>query len=439
MTESNSIVILIPLLNFANYRIILNKPFKSLSYLDYDREKNFEIWEKLNILNQEPFDRGNENLKKYYCKTILPNKILISIDIFHLQGINNEQEKNEGFFFLKLELYSPNTNIDYSRIVQYYYSNRTKFIDFIITLIKERNLIHTDILEGMKDVATTFPLIHFNLLYYKLKNETKITTLKELYSTRFDIITDSQFHISADTHGTKLLFVNKRKTHRSSSNLKVMVIRCFLLRFFTWIYDNDSMLYLNLRKRFFKYYNYLINTSTNRDLYSKLKDLKNYCFDLKLELAIFDTNNQSRFLAVNSCEINIKAIEKFLVESSIHHFSLLKYAFITEKNYKPKVTNILEKNNWNLIYTLKESRSDYDAILLSFLDQLCTLYSKNWGRVYVITADSNLVNGFFRKFSFIVENQLVFITDKEELHLNNHPLLYKKKQSDYDFYLYIEK
>ena len=81
MTESNSIVILIPLLNFANYGIILNKPFKSLSYLDYDREKNFKIWEKLNILNQEPFDRGNKNLKKYYCKTILPNKILISIDI----------------------------------------------------------------------------------------------------------------------------------------------------------------------------------------------------------------------------------------------------------------------------------------------------------------------------------------------------------------------
>jgi len=349
MESPNSLIILIPLLNSNNLNSFSTKSFKSVSYLQHDREKNFGSWEKLDILKTKPVDRKNKELKKYYCRTILPNKINITLTFFHLKSKADKKAKKENFYFIELELYSANRDINYKRIINYYYHHKIAIFEFINAIIKELNPIHIDIANELIKSYSNLPLIHFNIVYYNCKIDNIITNLKELYFTRIEIVNDSQFNISADTQGMSILYINKLKTLRSGYNLKNIVIRCFLLRFFTWLFDSKSQNYLNLRRNFFSYYKYLLNTSRNRDIYSRLKDLKTYCFDLRLELAIFDTNNQSKFLKQSDCESYLRDIEKFLNSYSIHHFSLLKYALITEKTYNPKVLNILEKNNWNLI------------------------------------------------------------------------------------------
>ena len=60
MESPNSLIILIPLLDSNKPNSFSTKSFKSVPYLQYDREKNFGSWEKLNILKTKPVERKNK-------------------------------------------------------------------------------------------------------------------------------------------------------------------------------------------------------------------------------------------------------------------------------------------------------------------------------------------------------------------------------------------
>lgn len=440
MEVPNSIVIFIPLIDLHKFEYFYKKKFISPSHLNIDPERYFKIYEKMTILNIEPIDRGNKVLKKYFYRTNLPNKVNISLDIYHIQSKNIELAQQDNLYLLRLEIYSSRTEINYHNIINYYYHNKAKFLNFIVALIREKNSEHDDLAEIINSNFNDVPLIHFNILYYKCKDKRKIERLQEKYSVNKEIIKDPLFRISADLQGMTILYINRKKTLRSGINLKIMTFRCFLLRFFTWICQNRSNLYLNLRKDFFHYYNYLINSSRNRDLYSKIKDLRNYSFAFGFDLVIFDTLNQSKFLETNTCEWRLNELEKFLRKRNPQSFSQIKFSFIIDSSFKhSKALNILDKNSWNLIYISKEKRPDYDSLAMSLVDQLCAIYSKNWNQIYVISADSDLVRAFLNKFSLRKGNPLIFISWKEESHLRTHSSLIYLDNPDFSFKLYYER
>ncbi len=156
---------------------------------------------------------------------------------------------------------------------------------------------------------------------------------------------------------------------------------------------------------------------------------------LKHQLAIYDTLNQKYFFKKGLFRSRIKQIENFILSKKEVNYQIYKFAFITDnvirENNAP--VNFLEKDSdWHLIYISKEEKkTDVDTKLLSFVNDLNNLYSKEWDTVYLITLDRDLINSFLTTFKQYPQTQLFFITQPD-----NDLLKFKlglKKYEEHDF------
>ncbi|MFW9879459.1 MAG: hypothetical protein ACFFG0_40805, partial [Candidatus Thorarchaeota archaeon] len=134
----------------------------------------------------------------------------------------------------------------------------------------------------------------------------------------------------------------------------------------------------------------------------------------------------------------IKQIEYFLLSNKKTNCQIYKFAFITNEmiSYNAPI-NFLEKDSdWHLIYISKgEKKTDIDTKLLSFVNDLNNLYSKEWDKIYLITLDRDLINSFLITFKPYPQTELFFITqpDDDLLELK----LGLKKHEDDDFEINI--
>ncbi len=233
----------------------------------YCTENYFRTVQTLSICKILQLDRGNKELKKYFHKLNLPNKVNVSLDLIYILSKLKIKKKREYFYFFRFEIYSSNTDVDYTKFINYYYDNKNSFLDFLISLIRyispSNNLIATLIQDSIKDLI----LIYFNVIYYTYKSVEDIRLLKRRYFTSEKIIKNERHKINADLQGRIILILNNITTHRSSFNLKLFGFRAFLLRIFTWIYQKNLELLPYLIYDFFKFSDCIMTTTRYNQIY----------------------------------------------------------------------------------------------------------------------------------------------------------------------------
>ncbi len=156
---------------------------------------------------------------------------------------------------------------------------------------------------------------------------------------------------------------------------------------------------------------------------------------LKHQLAIYDTLNQTYFFKRGFFRNRIKQIENFLLSKRKANCQIFKYAFIMDqvKKENSAAINFLEQDSdWHLIYVSKEDKkTDIDAKLQNFVNDLNNLYSKEWDKIYVITLDRSLINFFLTTFKPYPRTEIYFIAQPD-----NDLLKFKlglKKFEEHDF------
>ena len=105
-----------------------------------------------------------------------------------------------------------------------------------------------------------------------------------------------------------------------------MIIRCFLLRFFSWLNNKELKLeYRDLNQDFSHYYKYLINESRNRGMFVKFIELKNYSIDYRFKLRFTRSELEEKL-------INIKTENEFRKKILIPILEDLGYNNIQESH-----------------------------------------------------------------------------------------------------------
>ena len=139
---------------------------------------------------------------------------------------------------------------------------------------------------------------------------------------------------------------------------------------------------------------------------------------LKHQLAIYDTLNQKYFFKKGYFSFRISQIENFLLSKKKVNCQIYKYAFITDevKKENSAAINFLEQDSdWHLIYVSKEEKkTDIDAKLQNFVNDINNLYSKEWDKIYVITLDRSLINFFLTTFKPYPRTEIYFIAQPDD-------------------------
>jgi len=268
----NSLIIYIPLC--LNEEINLHDDFEFSSLGSYAFRGIFKKIEKCSLMKIVPINRGDVRLKKYLHRTILPNKVNISLEFFHIES--KSKKKQDNFYFFRVEIYSSNTEVIYINFINYYYDNKIDILSFLLALFKLGNLKSDFMIKLIKKNVKNNDFIYFNIIYFRPIEEQKIKNIKNIYLTEENIINYNKFEIYSDLQGRLSLFFSKNVTHRSGSNLRLIGLRAFLLRYFTWIYQKGNEEFSNLLYDIFNFSDYLILHTRYRQIYRAFIRLRNY-------------------------------------------------------------------------------------------------------------------------------------------------------------------
>ncbi len=298
MDDPNSIIIFFPLLS-TNEEFKFLSDFKLKNYDDSKPKYDFKNFEKVNLILDKPFFT-----KKYQKQLFIeecPLKLNLILDLFKIESFSALLNKKIYLHFIKLEIYSKHF-ISYVKFIQHYYNKKENFTKFILEVLEnEMEREKYDFLSPfIEELIKNSFLIHFNILYFNYGGV--IQKLAKIYKTGKSLIDEHQFEIVGDRHGKTLLWINKIKTTHSSKNMKIMVVRSFLLRLFTWM-DNKNDIkkkFINIFYDFFSYLNYLLNHSVQRDFYSQLNNHKFYDLQSSSKIRFSRKELQKKLISLKS-------------------------------------------------------------------------------------------------------------------------------------------
>jgi len=339
MNESpNLLIIYIPILT----KELLNLPdeFEFSSLVSYDFNNCFKRIEKYSLMKIIPINRGDIRLKKYFRKTILPNKVNVTLDLFHIES--KIRENRDDFYFFRVEIYSSNTEVNYIKFINYYYDNKAEILNFLLLLLKLGNSNSDFMISLIQKEFQNNQFIYFNIIFFKPLVKNKMNIIKDIYLTEKDIINNNRFEIYADLQGRLSVFLNKRVTNRSGFNLKLIGFRVFLLRFFTWLYQKGYEGFSTLLYDIFNYSDYLLFQTRQLEIYRVFIRLRNYNLaygDYQFQDGNFNLLEESektwkKLIQILDVELDLKSIPK---KSFIHEGDFNKYIY---KILKLKLPNI---------------------------------------------------------------------------------------------------
>lgn len=322
MTTPNSLVIFIPLFKFDKYNQSLDIRFEIHDRIDIDLAKKFKSYEIAVLFNMFPIKRGDPQLKKYFCKTLIPNTINLSLEIHHIQ---NNLFSILDFYFLRLELYSSNMAVNYLKIINYYYDKKKQLFKFLVSILEKKANENQKLIDLLRVKYDELPIIYFNILYYRLLSKEKILDLKKKHSITKEIYTSEVFELYIDLQGSISLYINKKNTIRSGSNSKILSTRIFLFRIITWITQRKPNEYINLLDEFGEFFNYMITNTRLCSLFETLNKQRNY------NLKIKKINNDR----------GIELSEGKLIDILVKHMATLQSSNRTYKEEEDKYTHNL--------------------------------------------------------------------------------------------------
>ncbi len=444
MVNSNSLILLIPLLKFPEK--ILKLFSKSITQdKNLDKLHIFEAFEKLTIINQS-YDLNLKKFKQYF-QFRLPTKIQVFLDLYVIKTKKTTLQKSEYLTFLKLEFYSSYHNIDYLKFIQRCQENKSILMDLISFLILDskdsedfqvlNELFHKYSIH--QELCKLIPLIHCHVIFFNKENE--IPETRRVYRTNMKIVNNPLFNISLDSIGLIMSWHIKGSTRNSARNARILVIRSFIMRYFSWINKKSKlrMNFIKLIQNYISYYNYLISDSRNWEIYLEITKVNDYKLDYSHVLIVFDILNQNSFLKKGFFEIRLREIEKFLKIHVLKPIIINRFAFLIDKSLRnnPQAIEYMSKIGWNLVYVEKEKKTDYDSILQTFVEELCLLYTKRWSTIVVVSSDSNIVNHFIKRFGKVATKSLIFITNQLDINLNARVDLNKQNYPNLTINLYF--
>ncbi len=263
----NSLIIYIPII--TKEKLNLPDEFEFSSLVSYDFNNCFKTIEKYSLMKIIPLNRGNPKLKKYFCKTILPNKVNVTLDLFHIES--RIRENRDEFYFFRVEIYSSNTEVNYIKFINYYYDNKTDVLNFLLVLLKLGNFDSEFIISLIQKEFQNNKFIYFNIIFFRPLAKNKMKIIKNNYLTEKEIINNNRFEIIIDLQGRLGLFLNKRVTNKSGFNLRLIGFRAFILRFFTWVYQKGYEGF-----SIFNYSDYLLSQARQAEIYHVFIRLRNY-------------------------------------------------------------------------------------------------------------------------------------------------------------------
>ena len=252
--------------------------FESRYRIDIDLAEKFNSYKIAVLFNMFPIKRGDSKIKKYFCKTILPNTINLSLEIHHIQ---NDLFSILDFYFLRLELYSSNIEVDYLKIINYYYDKKQQLFKFLVSILEKKTNENQKLIDLLRVRYNKLPIIYFNILYYRQLSKEKILDLKKKYSITKEIYTSEVFELYIDLQGRVSLYINKKNTVRSGSNTKILFTRIFLFRIITWLTQKKPDEYIDLLYEFEEFFNYMIRNTRLCSLYETLNKQRNFNIKIK--------------------------------------------------------------------------------------------------------------------------------------------------------------
>ncbi|KKL05487.1 hypothetical protein LCGC14_2605550, partial [marine sediment metagenome] len=255
--------------------------FESRYRIDIDLAEKFKSYKIAVLFNMIPVKRGDSKIKKYFCKTILPNTINLSLEIHHIQ---NDLFSILDFYFLRLELYSSNIEVDYLKIINYYYDKKQQLFKFLVSILEKKTNENQKLIDLLRVRYDKLPIIYFNILYYRLLSKEKILDLKKKYSITKEIYTSEVFELYIDLQGRVSLYINKKNTVRSGSNTKILFTRIFLFRIITWLTQKKPDEYIDLLYEFEEFFNYMIRNTRLCSLYETLNNQRNFNIKIKKKI-----------------------------------------------------------------------------------------------------------------------------------------------------------
>jgi len=439
MDIPNSLIIFIPLFDLPVNLDFLNrlKP-KSLESLDI--EHNFKKFQKQIIL-QSNIDVKTKKYKDFFKDDISRNifKLDTKLTLYQIQAKKLTRSEDLDIFFLSLEFYSKH-QIDYKKTIQYYFVNHGKIFELIYEFLKDNynkekiNEFYDYLIKNKeKNRLRSFILLYYNYNY-------DINEIANHYTTGLNVIKEYQYTVAVDDYGKTILWINHIKSTHSSFNLKILSLRCFLLRLFSMISPSQMKTkFINLLSCFYNYIKFLKERSTNSKVYLEFLNLNKFKIDFEFKLAIFDTFNESYFLTRINPRERIKSLEAFLDFDNPGKNPIFKYAFITSDGLSGKGAGLdyLEKHGWNIILCSKAtSKTDYDSALQSFILQLSSLNKYKWSQIFVISTDSDMLNHFLKGYP---SSKITIISSQKNSYLKEFPNFYSYKNDEYEFEIYYSK
>ncbi len=162
----------------------------------------------------------------------------------------------------------------------------------------------------------------------------------------------------------------------------------------------------------------------------------------KYQLAIFDVPNQLAFFKKGVYKLRLEILENFLSTQRGSEVEIIKLAFINTDSLSLNSAgyNYLNKHlGWTFITNFKEKSTDIDTKIGSFAIQLTNLYLNDWDKIFVISADSDMVDFFRKAFDQTSSTKLFFITDIEINSLDHNINLQKIKEHQFELKIYTKK
>lgn len=437
MVNSNSLLIYIPILGFPIKDIQDTIDYKKKENLD--NRSNFKQINKVDLIN-DSYNLNRRELNKYISRIEFKSKIRVRITLYKIKAYTSNPLHSD-LFFIELELYSANFIIDYSKLTQDYVENKTEVLKFILVILKdcsnefkELKDIISRIIHSYEDLKQ-IPLLHFSLIFYSYEKDIDILRLN--YNTNKVLINKPFFNIAFDRMGRSVLWIINKSSKSSGHRVKVLALRTFLMRLFSWLSKKSELKWKfhDFLKNYYSYFKYLVNLSRDHDIYDEISKINDYNITLKFRLVLFDTFNQSFFFNRSYYRSRLGEIKKFLNKSQYEFIISSKYVFLKANNSNQYSNGIdyLDKRGWNILYFSKDSKTDYDSMLQTFVQELFTL-TNDWGEIILITADSNLVNHFLftsQKMSI----RLKVITDPNNSDLDGFQNLLKIHSNGLNIYL----
>ncbi|MGQ4876849.1 MAG: hypothetical protein ACP6IY_22515 [Promethearchaeia archaeon] len=427
-----SLILLFPL-SKIDFDINLESYLKEQDFLN--RKKIFNKFEKAILIKERAIKARKRKFKIIFNKDF-PDKVFISLYLYRIE-IEYLEEKSYIYFIL-LNIFSK-FFVDFSKLIQILYEKKLSIIELFDLFIEEfnefkkRNLIQNIISES----GGSIPFISYNIFFHKLQND--LRDFIKIYKTGRILFEDYELAILSNYRDT--LWINKIKTRHSSKKIKILMIRTFLIRLFSWYIS----LPINIREKnhpvivkLAEYISFIKNNSRCNYIYSEIIKNNKFLANLSNVLIIFDTLNQTYFLNHNCYEYRIKQIERLISLNSAFSRFLFKYAFITSDILRnnSQALNYLEKNGWNFLYINKAKKTDYDSKISTYFEELNILFPNTWQEVYVISADNDIIQYFLKIKAMERVKNLYFITEPNNRNLDSNNSLTRKVLDEYDLNLY---